>query len=177
MLNIKKRLWIVKQRRLGGLSVSEIASVQGVSRRTVERIWKAYLIKGEQGIIPREVGRPKQPIPNHIKELVINTKKETGFGVRKIEGILDLRGIHVPHNKIHEILSKAGLIEHNPKKGKRYSYIRWERKHSNSLWQTDFCWISKLDCWLCAWLDDHSRFITTAEYLTEATTNEVLRLI
>ncbi len=74
------------------------------------------------------------------------------------------------------MLSNAGLVEHNPKKGKRYHYIRWERKHSNSLWQTDFSYIARLQCWLCAWLDDHSRLITIAEYLTEATTDEVLRL-
>ena len=68
------------------------------------------------------------------------------------------------------------LVIPEPKKGKRKQYIRWERKHSNSLWQTDFCWIEKLQCWLCAWLDDHSRFVPVAKYITNATTENVLRI-
>ena len=63
-----------------------------------------------------------------------------------------------------------------PKKGRRKNYIRWERKHSNSLWQTDFCWIERLECWLCGWLDDHSRFVPIADYITEATTDNVITL-
>lgn len=174
MLSLKKKEWIVKQKEKGGLTDSEIASAQKVSRMTVYRLWVKY---GQQESLESEqVGRPKQEVSKKVRDLVIKTKKETGFGVRRIEGVLGLKGVHVPHNKIYEILNEAGLVEHNPKKGRRYNYVRWERKHSNSLWQTDFCWVSKLDCWLCAWLDDHSRFVPVAEYLTEATTDEVLRL-
>jgi putative transposase len=176
MLNLKKKIWIVKQKEIGKLTDSEIASVQKVTRMTVHRLWVKYNQYGEDALKDKQLGRPKQDIPNDIKNLVIKKKKETGFGVRKIEGILNLEGIYIPHNKIHEILTEVGLVEHNPKKGKRYNYIRWERKHSNSLWQTDFCWIEKLECWLCAWLDDHSRFITAMDYMTEATTNNVIEL-
>lgn len=176
MLDLRKKLWIVKQKRLGKLTDLEIASVQKVSRMTVHRLWVKYKTGGEAALENERLGRPEQEISVDVRELVLKTKKETGFGVRRIEGVLGLKGVRIPHNKIHEILSEAGLVEHNPKKGKRYSYIRWERKHSNSLWQTDFCWIERLECWLCGWLDDHSRFVPVAEYLTEATTDEVLRL-
>jgi len=174
MLKLKKREWVVKQKEKGRLTDSEIASAQKISRMTVHRLWIKY--KREESLESQQVGRPRQEITKEVRNLVIKTKKQTGFGIRKIEGILGLEGIHIPHNKIHKILTPAGLVEHNPKKGRRYRYIRWERKHSNSLWQTDFCWVSKLDCWLCAWLDDHSRFVPVAEYLTEATTDEVIRL-
>ncbi len=176
MLTQKKKLWIVREREKGVLSVKDIASVQKVSRRTVERLWKDYMENGLSALEAKPRGRPKQRVPKHVRDLVVKTKKDTGFGVRRMEGVLGLKGVHIPHNRIHEILSEAGLVEHNPKKGKRKNYIRWERKHSNSLWQTDFCWIERLECWLCAWLDDHSRFVPVAEYLTEATTEEALRL-
>ena len=159
-----------------GVSVTDICKAQRVTRKVFYTIKNTYKQGGLTALEGKQLGRPKQDIQENIKKLILKTKKEKGYGIRKIEGVLDLKGIHVPHNKIHEILTEANLVEHNPKKGRRNKYIRWERKHSNSLWQTDFCWISKLDCWLCAWLDDHSRFITTAEYLTEATTDEVLRL-
>ena len=176
MLTQKKKLWIVREREKDILSIKDIASAQKVSRRTVERLWRAYIENGSSALEDKPKGRPKQEIPKQVRNLVLRTKKDTGFGVRRIEGVLGLKGIHIPHNKIYEILSEAGLVEHNPKKGRRKNYIRWERKHSNSLWQTDFCWIERLECWLCAWLDDHSRFVPVAEYLTEATTEEVLRL-
>jgi len=176
MLTTGKKVWIIRQKEKGVLTTKDIASAQKVSSRTVERVVKAYREDGLSALEGKQLGRPKQPIPINIQKLVLKTKKQTGFGIRRIEGTLDLKGVHIPHNKIHSVLSESGLVEHNPKKGRRYSYVRWERKHSNSLWQTDFCYISKLECWLCAWLDDHSRFITSAEYLTEATTDEVLRL-
>jgi len=159
-----------------GMSVADICRVQKVTRKVFYELKNRYDRYGLSALQDKPKGRPKEEVPENIKKLVIKEKKQTGYGIRKIEGTLNKKGIHIPHNKIHEILSNAGLVEHNPKKGKRYNYIRWERKHSNSLWQTDFCWIEKLSCWLCAWLDDHSRFITAAEYMSEATTENVLDL-
>lgn len=159
-----------------GMSVTDICKAQRVTRKIFYDLKEGYKRYGINALQDNQRGRPKEPVQESIKQLVIKTKKETGFGIRRIEGILGLKNIHIPHNKIHEILSNIGLVEHNPKKGKRYNYIRWERKHSNSLWQTDFCWVEKLQCWLCAWLDDHSRFVTVAEYLTEATTDNAIEL-
>lgn len=176
MLDFRKRKWIVFQLEKGNLSVVDIARAQKVSRQAVYELRDKYKQLGLSGLEDKPKGRPKQEVSKDVKDLVLGTKKETGFGVRRIEGVLSLKGVHIPHNRIHEVLSENGLVEHNPKKGRRYNYIRWERKHSNSLWQTDFCWIEKLQCWLCAWLDDHSRFVPVAEYLTEATTEEALRL-
>ena len=175
MLDFRKRKWMIEQHKKGR-SVTDICKAQRVTRKVFYDLKKRYEQHGFCSLYDKPKGRPKEEIPEPIKKQVIRLKKEKGYGIRRIEGVLDLEGIHVPHNKVHEILTNSGLVEHNPKKGRRHNYIRWERKHSNSLWQTDFCWISKLDCWLCAWLDDHSRFVTVAEYITEATTNEAIRL-
>ena len=175
MLNYRKRKWMINQYEKG-MPVTDICKAQQVTRKVFYTIKDAYKQGGLSALEDKQLGRPKQEIPEDLRKLVIRKKKETGFGIRRIEGILGLESIHVPHNKIHEILNDAGLVDNNPKKGKRYKYVRWERDHSNSLWQTDFCWIEKLDCWLTAWLDDHSRFITIAEYVTEATTDTVIEL-
>ena len=108
---------------------------------------------------------------------MINKKlsRKEGHGIRRIEGLLKLEGIRISHNKIHRILTKLSMVTPEPKKGRRKNYIRWERKHSNSLWQTDFCWIERLECWL-GWLDDHSRFVPVMDYLTEATSDNVIEL-
>lgn len=172
MLNIEKKRWIVRQKEHGKLSDSEIAMAQGISRRYVQKIWVAYQ---NEGLTEKSLGRPEDKLSLKIRKKIITLRKK-GHGIRRIEGLLKVEGISVSHNKIHKLLTRLGMVIPEPKKGRRKNYVRWEKKHSNSLWQTDFCWVEKLECWLCAWLDDHSRFVPVADYLTEATTDNVLGL-
>lgn len=172
MLSLEKKEWIIRQKKIGKLTDTQIAMSQGISRRYVLKLWSMY---NKEGMLEKQVGRPEEQLPLPIREQIIKLRKE-GHGIRRIEGLLKLDGINVSHNKIHKLLNRLGLVMQEPKKGRRHNYIRWERKHSNSLWQTDFCWIEKLECWLCAWLDDHSRFVPVAEYLTEATSDNVIDL-
>ena len=164
MLSLEKKEWIIRQRNMGKLNDSQIAMSQGISRRYVQKIWSTYKL---EGLTEKQLGRPEEQLPSDIRQRVIGLR-EKGHGIRRIEGLLKLDGLNVSHNKIHKLLARLGMVTHEPKKGRRKSYIRWERLHSNSLWQTDFCWIEKLECWLCAWLDDHSRFVPVADYFTKA---------
>lgn len=172
MLSLEKKEWIIKQKRIGKLNDSQIAMSQGISRRYVQKIWGNYK---KEGLIEKPLGRPEEIILKKVEDKILELRKR-GHGIRRIEGLLNLEGVYVSHNKIHKLLTRLGMVTSEPKKGRRKNYIRWERLHSNSLWQTDFCWIEKLECWLCAWLDDHSRFVPVADYLTEATTDNVLSL-
>lgn len=175
MLTKEKKEWIIRQKKKEVLSTKSIADAQGVTRRSVERIWKSYQENGAAALSSKQIGRQEIELPFAVKQQIIDLRKE-GHGIHRIEGLLKLRNLHVSHNKIHKLFKRMNLVVPEPKKGKRKSYVRWERKHSNSLWQTDFCWVEKLGCWLCAWLDDHSRFVPVAQYLTEATTNNVISL-
>jgi putative transposase len=65
----------------------------------------------------------------------------------------------------------------NPRKQRPRRYIRWQRKHSNSLWQVDWMFYAKYRKWLIAYLDDHSRFVTAAAYFRQATTENALELL
>lgn len=174
MLNFDKRKWIINQLNKG-ISVTYIARAQSVSRQAVYDLKRGYSDKGVSALQPKQAGRPEQQLPLDLRQKIIDLRKE-GNGIRRIEGLLKLDGIDVSHNKIHKLLARLKLVVPEPKKARRNKYIRWERKHSNSLWQTDFCWIEKLECWLCAWLDDHSRFVPVAEYIKEATSDNVIRL-
>ena len=169
MLSLQKKQWIINQKKGGKLTDSQIAMAQGISRRYVQKLWTIHLTTGLKENV---LGRPEVELPFAVKQQIINLRKE-GHGIRRIEGLLKLRNISVSHNKI---LKRMNLVTPEPKKGKRKQYIRWERKHSNSLWQTDFCWIEKLECWLCAWLDDCSRFVPVASYITNATTKNAISL-
>jgi len=151
MLTIEKKKWIIKQKEKDTISTQDIAYAQNISRRTVERLWKEYREKGIAALQCKQVGRPEVPLAMGVKQYIIDLRKD-GHGIRRIEGLLKLKEIHVSHNKIHRLLRRMGKVTPEPKKARRKNYIRWERKHSNSLWQTDFCWVERLQCWLCAWL-------------------------
>lgn len=174
MLNFNKRKWIINQLNKGK-SVTYVAKAQSISRQAVYDVKNSFNKIGLDGIKDKEVGRPEEEIGKETKQRVITFRKQ-GHGIRRIEGLLRIEGVIVSHNKIHRLLTKIGMVTPEPKKGRRKSYIRWERKHSNSLWQTDFCWIERLECWLCGWLDDHSRFVPVADYMTEATSDNVIEL-
>ncbi len=176
MLNFRKRKWIVNQKENGRLTDCEIASAQKVSRMTVNILWRSYQKDGLDTLKDKPVGRKVDEIPFNVQQAILAKRKE-GFGVRKIEAVLSNEGMKISHNKIYHTLKQANLVIPDPKKGRRYNYIRWERKHSNSLWQTDFCWIPRLHKWLIAYLDDHSRFCTAATYTTEATTESAINLL
>ncbi len=175
MLNFKKRLWIIKQKQKGELTDSEIATSQKITRRAVQKIWSGYKEEGVVFLRDKPRGRKPLETPEHLLREILKLKKE-GHGVRCIEGLLEVKDMHVPHNRIYNELKKRNLVLQEPKKGRRHKYVKWEREHSNSLWQTDYCWQESQQCWLTAWLDDHSRLITAAEYVTEATTENSLRI-
>lgn len=175
MLDFKKKLWIIKQKEKGELTDSEIALSQRITRRHVQRIWFSYKKSGIDFLREKTKGRKPLETPENILNEILSLRRQN-HGIRSIHGLLEQKGIHVPINRIHNKLKKRNLVLQEPKKGRRYKYVRWERNHSNSLWQTDYCWQESQQCWLTAWLDDHSRLITSAEYITEATTENALRI-
>ncbi|EMR74774.1 integrase family protein [Thermoplasmatales archaeon SCGC AB-540-F20] len=90
---------------------------------------------------------------------MLNTRKEHPIsGAIALEKILDVRGIHIPHNRIHRILKEEGLARDEPHKQRRRKWIRYERRYSNSLWHAD--WFKEREDQIILLEDDASRFIT-----------------
>ena len=56
-----------------------------------------------------------------------------------LETILDKRhGIKIPHNRIHKILKNHRLASNDTNKQRRRKWVKYERRHSMSLWHTDW---------------------------------------
>ena len=66
-------------------------------------------------------------------------------------------------------------VEHK-KKQKRRKWIRYERKHSNSMWHTDY---KQLDDgrWFISYEDDASRYVTGWGVFDEATTEHAIEVL
>jgi transposase InsO family protein len=83
----------------------------------------------------------------------------------------------VDHTTIHKILNKHKLINKIPHRKKRLKYIRWQRKHPNSLWQMDVSDQKIKDKYCFAVIDDCSRFCLGIYALNKISTKIITKLL
>jgi len=102
-------------------------------------------------------GRKPFPVPFEDIQKVIAKRLATRSNDRAIAQILRGEGIEISHCRVYCILRSAGLIHMLKEKRKKKKWVRWERKHSLSLWQTD--WTTFQDKQLIVIIDDASRLV------------------
>jgi len=83
-------------------------------------------------------GRKPREISKEERKLVIKTYKEYGLGACNLQAILEEKGIHMNHNRIHRILREEGLAKPEVKKQKKRRWIRFERRYSFNLINSDW---------------------------------------
>lgn len=130
-LNPKKIKWILRQKERGELSTAQIAAIQRVTPRRVNQLRQDYRNTGEMPVL---MAQSKYKLNACLLEPIL--KRE--FGVK------------MSHNKIHVVLREHRLANREPKKAKRRKWVRYERKHSMSLWHTDWKYLSSLKKWMIA---------------------------
>lgn len=144
-----------------------------VHNRTLQR-WDERLRKTDWNLEDYSK-RPKtiyKKITSEIEAEVIKIKKETGWGAEKIENF-----VKIGHTSINKILRKNKLTEPSKRKKKRIKYIRWQRKHPNSLWQIDHS-DQKIDGkYVISIIDDCSRKSLAFVPVNRVTTDVVLKII
>jgi putative transposase len=154
-LNKKKIKWIVKEMQNRNVGAWTIAKLQNVSPQHVRKVYKKYRYCKEPRLLP--CGRKPREISEQERKIVVKTYKELRTGATMIEQFLDEKGIHINHNRIHRILLEEGLAKHEQKKSLRRKWVRYERKHSNSLWHADWFVLKEKNALLI--IDDASRLI------------------
>ena len=144
-----------------------------VSKRTLQR-WTKKLNEDSWNL------KDKSRTPNKIyykilnkdEQKIIELRNKTGWGERMIENFVDLS-----HTSINKILRKYNLTNPNPRRKKRIKYIRWQRKHPNSLWQMDVSDQKVKDKYCFAVIDDCSRYCVGLIDLNNVTTNVVTHIL
>jgi len=141
-----------------------------VSKRTLQR-WNKLLL-GSDWDLKDKSKRPKTihaKINSEIENKVVMIRNKTGWGEHKIEDF-----VNISHSSIYKILRKNRLTTPSLKKKKRIKYIRWQRKHPNSLWQMDTS-DQKIEGRYCfAVIDDCSRYCLGLFALNETSTNSII---
>ena len=145
-----------------------------VSIKTLKR-WTAKLNKTEWDLRDKS-RKPKKihyKINSRIEKKVIELRNKTGYGANKISYFID----NISESSIKRILAKHKLINPSSRRKKRLKYIRWQRKHSNSLWQMDVSDQKIKDKYCFAVIDDCSRYCVGLIDLNRVTTQVVTQIL
>jgi putative transposase len=142
--------------------------------RTLQR-WSERLNKTEWNLKDNST-KPKtihSKITSELEEQVISLRKKTMFGENKLINYFP----NISHKTINKILNKHNLTNPNPNRRKRIKYIRWQRKHTNSLWQRDTS-DQKIQGKYCfAVIDDCSRYCLGLFALNRVSTLVITHLL
>ncbi|MBU4502246.1 MAG: DDE-type integrase/transposase/recombinase [Nanoarchaeota archaeon] len=142
--------------------------------RTLQR-WMNKLDNINNWDLKDESRKPKtihRKITPEIENRIVLIKKQTGWGAEKIENLVDLS-----HTSINKILRKHKLTEPSKRKKKRIKYIRWQRKHPNSLWQIDHSDQKIEGKWVVSVIDDCSRKSLAFIPVNSVTTDIIVGII
>lgn len=163
-LNKKKIKWIVSEVTKREKGVWSIAQAQRITKQHAYRVYNKF----KDGREPKLLlcGRKPTPINEQERMIVKQAYEEFQVGATMIEQILDEKGVHINHNRIHRIMLEEGLAKKEPHKSRRRSWVRYERKHSNSLWHADWFQYKFRDCLLI--IDDASRLIVHCKEYPDA---------
>jgi len=158
-----------------GVPAVEIYTAAQIPRRTFYDWLRRYRLHGIEGLEPKSrrphtIDRTPTELVHEIKAL----RARTGWGPQKIAGYLRTQGQPIGHMTVYRTLQVAGLNHPLTKPRIKRTYRRWQRIHSNSLWQCDLKLVPSR--WLITILDDHSRYVTGSEHFKEATVENVIWL-
>ena len=154
-----KRANTIAKYRLGW-KVAKICRSECICRKTFYNWLNAYMEKGQSGLV-RKSTKPNninRKITDDVVQKILDIRKSTGANEFALKSMLEDEGIKLAHTSIYGVLKNQNLINGLKKERKQRKYIRYEREHPNSMWQTDLTyWKEKT---VIAYIDDYSRYIT-----------------
>ena len=174
-LNDRKVRWLIHE-KLKGRGSGELALIQKVTRRRVEQLWQTYRQTGTMPTLKKPGRRTRT---RDLKEatMILEAYDQHRLGAVNLENIISVKhGVHIPHNRIHEVLRMNQKTTPQLSKQRRRTWVRYERTHSMSLWHMDWKQLSTGE-WFLAIMDDASRFIVGYGVFPEATTQNTLQVL
>jgi transposase InsO family protein len=167
---------------LDGMSVTDVARRNGVSRQTLHTWLRRYAEGGMAGLADKSSkpeSCPHQMAPLIEAKVVELRRSHPRWGPRSIRTQLAKEGFSpVPgRSSIYRTLVRHHLLEPTPRKRARSDYKRWERSRSMELWQMDIVGRFHLndgtEVKVVTGVDDHSRFCICASVVARATARPV----
>jgi len=157
----------VLQQLNAGAAVSDVCRAFGLAVTTVALWRRTYAQGGYEALFPKMPGpvRCEGAAVDPRREAVIALKQANPeYGTRRIRDLLKrFEALPISETEVRRMLHEAKLLEApaklpRPEPGPR----RFERAEPNQLWQSDiFTFLLRRHerIYVCAFLDDHSRFL------------------
>ena len=164
----KARL-VITAIEIEGRSVTEVATTYRISRSWIYELLARYRTEGDAAFEPRS-RRPKTSptaTPQTTIDLIINIRKR--LAESGLDAGPDTLAWHLQHHHqitisvstVARVLTRQSLVEPQPKKRPKSSYIRFAAEQPNETWQSDFTHYRLTtgdDTEIITWLDDHARY-------------------
>jgi transposase len=159
---------------LEGRSRRDVARSAGISKGWVDKLVERYRAGGYEALQPRS-RRPRScahAASAEVQAAIIQLRRELAsaghdHGAHTIAHHLRRHRADVPSDAtIWRVLQRHGLINPQPHKRPRSSFIRFEAQLPNELWQADTTHWRLADCTdveVLNCLDDHSRLLLVAD--------------
>lgn len=178
---VRKRAIKLRLRKKRYPVISEILEEEfdyKITIKTLKRWFEKFMKEDDWDL------KDKSTKPNKIyykftdedKKEVINLRKLTGWDSKRISKILRKKGIFMSKSYVELIIRNANLQKHSKMKGKRLKWVRWQRKHPNSLWQLDGSGDEERG-WLLPVIDDCSRYCLGIAIIESMTAKAVTRFL
>jgi putative transposase len=174
----RKKRYVLRHAVDPEMSKRRLAREMRVSKSTVHRIlrdlpdYPIYELPK-----PKKCGRKQHVFTIEETQKALEYRQKYKASCNTLERLLRAReNLKLSHNQIYKILKNHGLIHMQRKKHRRNDWVRFERKHSLSMWQADWKQL-KNGNWLIAFKDDASRLITAAGEFPEATSEHSIEIL
>jgi transposase len=152
---------------------AEVARSYGVSESWVSKLIARYRVEGEAAFTPRSRRPHTSPTatPTTTVDLILELRDK--LSTAGLDAGPDTIAWHLEHHHqtkvsaatISRYLTKAGLVDPEPKKKPKSSYIRFAAQLPNQTWQSDFTHYPLTDTTgfpkgveIITWLDDCTRY-------------------
>jgi len=147
-----------------------------VSTRTLKR-WIKRLDNDNWDLLDksRRPNKIHKKVNERIEKEIIDLRNKTGWGCEKLHYRLSHLGLSPI--TIYRVLRKNKLCNKYKTRDKPKKYIRWQRKHPNSLWQIDHSDRKIENKWLLSVIDDCSRYSLALIPLNRVTTPVVTKIL
>jgi hypothetical protein len=177
--DLKALVSSAKEKRVS-LDLVEATLKLNNSEARVKQLWGEYKRTGTVHQL-KSPGRPaKKLLPPSEEQTIVDAFMKHKCGAVYLERILKNEGFNFSHNIIHNVLMKNRLSSAEPNKSVKKKYVKYERRHSMSMWHTDWYeiadprWRGKF---LLVYLDDSSRFIAGYGVYDNATADNAIKLL
>jgi len=155
---LKLHRWCIR-RLLQGWPVSNVADHAQTPQRTIYAWWNRFQWNEWVGLTDAS-RRPHRihTLPKETVQKVLEVRRREGWCSETIAAYLQRQKVQVSSGSVHSILKQNQLITKPYKPRRQRTYIRFQRAHPDSLWQTDIKYYGNR--YLIAFRDDCSRYLT-----------------